>query len=65
MEGNHLREARTEAGITQMELSLRTGIHPSDIGEVERGRRVAFPGWRSRIAVALNKAEEEIFPSAG
>ena len=63
MTENHLREARIEAGISQLELARQTRISPGDLCCLERGRKYPYPGWRSRIAEVLKKPEGEIFPS--
>ena len=39
-----------------------TDIYPNDISQIERGERKAFPGWRKRLAKALEVPEEELFP---
>jgi transcriptional regulator with XRE-family HTH domain len=37
--GQRLRELRAEHGISQDQLALATGIHPTAIGRFERGDR--------------------------
>jgi len=59
---NRIRETREKKGISQFELARRTGLHPSTISKVERGVWMPFPGWRRRIAEALEVGENEIFP---
>lgn len=58
---NLLKEIRTLKGLTQFELSMRTRIHPIEISRIERGIVKPYPGWRRRIAAALEVPEEEIF----
>jgi transcriptional regulator with XRE-family HTH domain len=41
--GLAVKELRNGAGITQEELSGRTGVHPTYISDVERGAR--NPSW--------------------
>lgn len=58
--GRKLRNVRLKAGIgTQKELAILTGIAPSIISDLERGRRSVSPDWENRIteAVASYKAE--------
>ena len=57
--GKNLRKARLNANIwTQKELAERTGIAPSIISDLERGRRTMSPQWALRIAevVGVNYA---------
>ena len=49
--GEKLRLSRLRAGIaTQKELSKRTGISPTIISDLERGRRDLSYTWANRIA---------------
>lgn len=52
--GGKMRHARLKAGIgSQKELSDRTGISPSIISDLERGKRSMSPNWANRIAEAV------------
>lgn len=57
-----LKLIRLQRGLSQMQLCLLTGIHPSTLSRIENGQMYPYPGWRKRIAEALNMREEEIFP---
>jgi ribosome-binding protein aMBF1 (putative translation factor) len=49
--GQKVRTARLKAAIaTQKELSLKTGIPPNIISDLERGKRQMSPAWAKRIA---------------
>ncbi|HEV7943831.1 MAG TPA: helix-turn-helix transcriptional regulator [Solirubrobacteraceae bacterium] len=48
--GQRLRELRTTLGISQDDLSRRTGIHSTAIGRLERGKRE--PRLRTILRVA-------------
>lgn len=61
---NQVRERRQQVGISGEELARRAGISASDLSKVERGQRHAYPGWRRRIAEALDTPESELFPEA-
>lgn len=61
---NRLREERLLRGLTQLELAKRTDIHPVEISRIERGVVKPYPGWRKRLAAALNVPEYELFPEA-
>ena len=37
--GKHVREVRQAAGLTQEALGMRSGLHPTYIGGIERGER--------------------------
>lgn len=59
---NNLRKYREEKSFTQFKLAKLTDISPSDLSSIENGRAFPYPGWRRRIAEALELPEEEIFP---
>ncbi|MBN8625719.1 MAG: helix-turn-helix transcriptional regulator [Planctomycetes bacterium] len=56
--GERLRIARTAAGLTQVQLAAKTGLHRTFIGSVERGERnVSILNLRllsRRLRVTLN-----------
>ena len=56
-----LRRVRTEKGYSLADLVRLTGIHESDISQLERGLRPAFPDWRKRLSRALKVPEDELF----
>jgi DNA-binding transcriptional regulator YdaS (Cro superfamily) len=50
-EPNQVCWARLRAGITtQTQLAHLTGIHPTIINELERGKRMINPQWAVKIA---------------
>lgn len=57
-----LKLIRLQRGLSLTQLCLLTGIHPSTLSRIERGQIYPYPGWRKRIAEALNVKEEDIFP---
>lgn len=58
---NKVRTLRLHAGIaTQKELSDRTGISPTIISDLERGRRGMNPSWAMRIAEAVGASWETL-----
>lgn len=62
MQKNTLREARISKNKTILEISRITAISPSDLSQVELGKRPCFPSWRRRISEALDVPEAELFP---
>jgi transcriptional regulator with XRE-family HTH domain len=56
----NFREARFKSGLTQYDLTLRTGIQQSKISLFERGYLKPRNNERSRIAKALEIGPEEI-----
>ena len=59
--GKKVRALRLRAEIaTQKELSLRTGISPTIISDLERGRREMNPTWAIRIAEAVGTSWETL-----
>jgi putative transcriptional regulator len=62
MPKNNLRSIRTEKKLSQVKLSVRTGIACTTISAIETGRIVPFNGWKTKLAEALGMSVEEIFP---
>lgn len=58
-----LIEARRKRGLTQVELSEKSGVRQQVISAIERGA-VQSPNWStvSRLCAALKVKPEEIFP---
>lgn len=56
-----MREERLKRGWSLTRLSGKTGIAAGDLSAVERGLRVAFPGWRRRIARAFRMSARDLF----
>jgi transcriptional regulator with XRE-family HTH domain len=58
--GRAIRQLRTERGLSQEELGLRAGIHPTWISHLESGRN--NPAWGSvrRLAAALGVKLSEL-----
>ena len=59
---NNLRRIRNEKGLSQLKLAFMTGIGPTEISRLENGWRRPYPGWRRRLAKALDTSERELFP---
>lgn len=55
-----LRAARFNARLTQLDLKLLTGIHPSRISVLERGYALPRADERQRLAKALQVEEEAL-----
>lgn len=60
---NRVKEIRQRKGFSQLKLSQKTGIAPSDISNLERGKQYVFPGWKKRISDALGVGVLELFPN--
>ncbi len=58
---NRVKEARSKEGISQFELAKRSNIAQSNISQIENGKIFPYPGWRKRIAAALNLEEDYLF----
>ena len=48
--GGRLREMREAAGLTQVQLAQKAGLHPQGLIKLERGERK--PAWETVIALA-------------
>lgn len=55
-----LRLERQRLAMSLAQLCQLTGVEPATLSKVERGLLPAYPGWRIRIAHALNWPEEQI-----
>jgi len=51
--GENLRRARRRAGISQEELGMRSSLHRTEIGLLERGERVPRIDTLIKVAAAL------------
>jgi len=59
-----LKMALLERREPQYALAARIGMSESQLSRIVRGRRVATPAERARIAQALGVSEQELFPLA-
>lgn len=48
--------------ITRNKLAIMSNIVPSDLYAALLGRKPFYPGWKKRIAEALDMSVEELFP---
>ncbi len=61
---NRLKEIRNERGLSQLRLSMLTGIAPSELSRIENGWIRPYPGWKKRLARALGTTQVELFPES-
>lgn len=59
--GERLRTYRTRAGMTQMKLAEKAGIHHTYIGQLERGEKNATLDTIEKVARALDISFETLF----
>ena len=59
--GNRIRQYRTAKGISQEELSLRSNMHASHLGQIERGEKSATLDSIEKIVNALDITFEDLF----
>jgi transcriptional regulator with XRE-family HTH domain len=62
--GHVIRDLRTEAGLSQEELSLKSGVHRNYIGGVERGERRPTVTTVARLAEALGVSASDVLAAA-
>lgn len=62
---NQLKKIRELKGLSQFELAKKADITPSDISRIENNKIFAYPGWRARLAEALDIPQNELFPEEG
>jgi transcriptional regulator with XRE-family HTH domain len=60
--GEAIRKARTEQGLSIVELAARVGIDPGHLSRGERGLAGIGNEYRISIARALNRSASELFP---
>ena len=60
---NRIKETRECKGISQLGLSYKTKIAPSNISAIETYKIHLYPGWLKRIAEALELPEDELLLS--
>ena len=58
---NKIKKRRLELGMTQAQLSERSGIAQSSISEIESGRHVPTLEVAIRLAQALERHVEDLF----
>ena len=58
---NHLREARNEKGLPQMELANMVGVSRQTISSIENGQFNPTAKLALILCIALDKTFEEIF----
>jgi len=61
--GERLRIYRNRAGINQEKLAEKAGIHPTYVGQLERGEKSATLETVAKIARALDLPFEVLFES--
>jgi len=59
--GANLRRLRKRAGLAQEELAFRAGLHPTAIGQIERGERVPRMDTIVRLTGSLEVPVQELF----
>ena len=62
--GHVIRDLRTSAGLSQEELSLKSGVHRNYIGGVERGERRPTVTTVARLAEALGVNASNVLAAA-
>jgi transcriptional regulator with XRE-family HTH domain len=56
-----LRLLRMLRGWSIKDVAEMTGIKGTDLSQLERGQKPAFPGWRKRLSQAFGLPEEALF----
>ncbi len=63
--GAAVRERRFQAGLSQEVLASDCGLHPTNLGKLERGERNSSAQTLIRVARALGCRVSDLFASAG
>ncbi|MEM1670233.1 MAG: helix-turn-helix domain-containing protein [Candidatus Methanomethylicaceae archaeon] len=61
---NRIREFRKKKGLREVDLAKKVGIHQSEISDIEIGKRKPNIYLAKRIAEALEKDVNEVFPNS-
>lgn len=56
-----LRRERLRRGWSLTRVASLTMISPSDLSQLERSLKPAFPSWRKRLSLAFNLPESRLF----
>lgn len=62
MTGNRVREVRQSKKMSCEALARKAEMASTDLSRLERGLKYPYPGWRRRIAEALQEPEDALFP---
>jgi len=62
IEPKKLLEILAAKGISRRKIARWADISEPDIYMIMSCKKVFFPGWRKRIAAALQMSEAEVFP---
>lgn len=65
MIGDRIRSARNEKGWSQEELAHRADLHPSHMGQIERGETAFTIDSLEKVINALDMTFEELFRLIG
>ncbi len=57
----NLTVEREKRGWTKSELARRSGVPLAEICRIEGGKIFPYPGWRRKIARAMEMPESELF----
>jgi transcriptional regulator with XRE-family HTH domain len=60
-----LTRERRRRGLSQAALARMTGIHPAAISQLEAGTAHPWPGWKARLARALEVPGDQLFREVG
>lgn len=63
--GDRIRSARTKKGWSQEELAHRADLHPSHMGQIERGETAFTIDSLEKVINALDMTFEELFRFIG
>jgi transcriptional regulator with XRE-family HTH domain len=63
--GQRIREAREKQKISQDQLALRSGLHRSYVGQIERGETNILVATLHKIGVALGVPMADILRNVG
>ena len=63
--GQRIRSYRLQSGLNQEGLAEKCGLHPTYIGQVERGEKNATIESISKIASGLNLSLSKLFENIG
>ena len=57
-----LKSIMRQSKLSQYRLAHMANVPSTGLNQAINGKLTFFPGWRKRVAIALNMPEDEVFP---
>jgi transcriptional regulator with XRE-family HTH domain len=64
MDMQRLREERLRRNLTQLQVAVRVGLHPSTLAHLDCGKAYAWPKWRKSLERFYGVPADDLFAEA-